>query len=156
MIVCRFEHSGDLGELGRLWEVGKLVGDHYQIGAWSLEDVMAVNAEKIFVEVAMERPSLRVELVVASSLGHHKGVLIFMALRAVDVLVFTSGAFLVGFAIPMRAVDAGVEDRATTERRERGLLSEGFGKGLRRALGFEVLIFLQDGLEGRSGASTGV
>ena len=58
MTVCRFKHSSDFGELGRLREAGELVGGHRQIGAWSLEDVVAVNAEKLFVEVAMERPSL--------------------------------------------------------------------------------------------------
>jgi len=30
--VCRFKHGGDLGELGRLREVGELVGGHCQIG----------------------------------------------------------------------------------------------------------------------------
>ena len=54
LTVCRFKHGGDLGELGRLWEAGELVGGHCQIGAWSLEDVVAVNAEKLFVEVAVE------------------------------------------------------------------------------------------------------
>ena len=100
LIVCCFKHSGDLGELGHLRQAGKLVGGHHQIGAWSLEDVMAVNAEKLFVEVTMEQPSLRVELVVASSLGHRKGVLIFAVLHAIDVPVFMSGAFLIGFAVP--------------------------------------------------------
>ena len=138
MIVCRFKHSGNLGKLGRLREAGELVGGHRQIGAWSLEDVMTVNAEKIFIEVVMEWPSLRDELVVMSGLGHHKGTLVFMALHAVDVPVFTSGAFLVGFTVPRRAVDADVEDRATPERRERGLLGDGFGEGLRGALGFRV------------------
>ena len=52
--MCRFKHSGDLGELGRLWEAGELIGGHRQIGAWSLEDVVAVNAEEFFVEVAVE------------------------------------------------------------------------------------------------------
>ena len=85
---------------------------------------------------------MRVELVVTSGLGHHKGTLVFTALRAVDVLVFTSGAFLIGFAVLRRVVDADVEDRATSERRERGLLGEGFGEGLRGALGFGVRIFL--------------
>ena len=54
----RFKHGGDLGELRRLREADGLVGGHYQIGAWSLEDVVAVNAEKLFVEIAKERPSL--------------------------------------------------------------------------------------------------
>ena len=83
---------------------------------------------------------MRVELVVMSGLGHRKG--------AVDVPVFTSSAFLIGFAVLRRAVDADVEDRATPKRRERGLLGEGFSEGLCGALGFGVQIFLQDGLEG--------
>ena len=58
MIVCRIKHSGNLGELERLWEVCKLVGGHRQISAWSLEDVVAVNVEKLFVEVALEWYSL--------------------------------------------------------------------------------------------------
>ena len=83
-------------------------------------------------------------MVVTSGLGHHKGALVFTALRAVDVPIFTSGAFLISFAIPRRAVDAGVEDHATPERRERGLLGEGFGEGLGGALGLGVWILLQD------------
>jgi len=156
LTVSRFQHSGDFGELGRLREAGELVGGHRQIGAWSLEDVVAVNTEKLFIKVAMERPSLRVKLVVASGLGHREGVLVFTALRAVDILVFTSSAFLISFAVPRGAVYADVEDHATPERREKGLLGEGFGEGLHRALGFGVWIFLQDSLEGCSGASTGV
>ena len=58
MTVCRFKHSGDLGELGRLRQAGELDSGHRQIGAWSLDDVMAVNTEKLFIEVAMEWPSL--------------------------------------------------------------------------------------------------
>ena len=54
LTVCRFKHGGDLGELGCLREVGELVGGHCQIGAWSLEDVVAINAEKLFVEVVVE------------------------------------------------------------------------------------------------------
>ena len=36
-------------------ETSELIGGYCQIGAWSLEDVMAVNAEKFFVEVMVER-----------------------------------------------------------------------------------------------------
>ena len=54
LTVCRFKHGGDLGELGRLREAGELVGGHCQIGTWSLEDVVAINAEKLFVKVAVE------------------------------------------------------------------------------------------------------
>ena len=77
-------------------------------------------------------------------------------MRAVDVPVFTSGAFLIGLAVPRGAINADVEDRATPEGWERGLLGEGFGEGLCGALGFGVQIFLPDGLEGCSGASAGV
>ena len=100
LTVHRFEHGGDLGDLRSLREPGELVGGHGQVSAWSLVDVVTVDTEKIFVKVAMERPPLRVELVVASGLSHRKGTLVFMALRAVDVPVFTSGAFLIGFAVP--------------------------------------------------------
>ena len=60
LTVCRFKHGGDLGELRRLREAGELIGGHCQIGAWSLEDIMAVDAEELFVEVTVERewPSL--------------------------------------------------------------------------------------------------
>ena len=60
LTVSRFKHGGDLGELGRLREMSELVGGYYQIGAWSLEDVVAVNAEKLFVKVVVEQewPSL--------------------------------------------------------------------------------------------------
>ena len=85
-----FEHGGDLGELGHLREVGELIGSHCQIGAWGLEYFMAVNAEKLFVEVALEWPSLRVKLL----LGHRKSNLVCSALRTVDILVLASGSFL--------------------------------------------------------------
>ena len=39
-------------------EMSELIGSYCQIGAWSLEDVVAVNVEKLFIEVVMERPSL--------------------------------------------------------------------------------------------------
>jgi len=148
----RFKHCGDLGELGRLREAGELVGGHCQIGAWSLEDVVAVNAEKLFVEVALEWPSLRVELL----LDHCEGILVCSALCMVHVSVLMSNMFFLGFAVLRRAVDADVEDCATPKRRERWLLGEGFGEGLRGALRVEVQTFLQDGLEGRSGASASV
>ena len=138
MTVCHFKNSGDLSDLRSLWEPGELIGSYGQVSAWSFVDVVTVDTEKIFVEVAMEWPSLCVELVVASSLGHRKGALVFAALRAIDVPIFTSGAFLIGFTISGGAVDANVEDRATPERRERGLLGEGFSEGLHGALGFGV------------------
>ena len=107
-------------------EANELIGGHCQIGAWSLEDVVAVNAEELFVEVAMERPSLRVELVVASSLSHRKGVLVFMALRTVDVPVDTGGTVLLGFPFPWGAVDADIENSASTEGRERRFVRQWF------------------------------
>ena len=58
LTVSRFKHGGDFGKLGRLRETSELVGGYCQIGAWSLEDVVAVNVEKLFIEVVMERPSL--------------------------------------------------------------------------------------------------
>ena len=58
MTVCRFKHSGDLGELGRLREVSKFVGGHGQISARSLENVVAINVKEFFVEVAVDGPSL--------------------------------------------------------------------------------------------------
>ena len=152
LAVRRFKHCGDLGDLQCLWELGELVRGHCQIGAWSLVDVVAVNTDKIIVEVALEWPSLRVKLL----LGHRKGNLVCSALCVVDVLVLTSGAFLLDFAISRGAIDADVEDCVATERRERKLLGEGFGKGLRRTLGLSARILLRNGLEGRSGASADV
>ena len=55
LTVSRFKHGGDLGELGRLREMSELVGGYYQIGAWSLEDVVTVDVEKFFIKVAVER-----------------------------------------------------------------------------------------------------
>ena len=111
----RFKHGGDLGDLRCLRELGELVGGHRQIGAWGLVDVMAINTNKLIIEVALEWPSLRVKLL----LGHHKSNLICSALRTVEVPVLASGALLLGFAIPRGAVDTDVEDCAATEWRER-------------------------------------
>ena len=154
LAVRRFKHDGDLGDLWCLRERGELIGGHGQVGAWGLVDVVAVNMNKLIVEVALELawPSLRVKLL----LGHRKGNLVSSVLCAVDVPVLTSGAFLIGFTVLRGAVDADVEDRATPKRREGGLLGEGLGEGLLGALTFGVWTFLQDGLEGCSGASTGV
>ena len=111
----RFKHCGDLGDLWCLREPGELIGGHGQVGAWNLVDVVAVNAEKIIAEIAVEWPSFLVKLL----LGHRKGNLICSTLCAVDVPILTSGAFLLGFAVPRGAVDADVKDCATTERRWR-------------------------------------
>ena len=74
----------------------------------------------------------------------------------VDVLVDTGGVVLLGFPFPRGDVDADIEDCATTEGRERRLFGGGFGDSLRSALGLEVWILLQDGLEGCSRASADV
>ena len=111
----RFKHCGDLGDLRCLREPSELVGSHCQISAWSLVDVVAVNMDKLVVEVALEWPSLRVKLL----LSPRKGSLVCLALRMVDVSVVTSDAFLLDFAVLRGAVDANVEDCAATKRRER-------------------------------------
>ena len=76
---------------------------------------MAVNMDKIIVEVALEWSSLRVKL----SLGHRKGDLVCSALRTVDVPILASGVFLLGVVVPRGAIDTDVEDCTPTERRER-------------------------------------
>ena len=96
LAMHRFKHCDDLGDLWHLRELGELIGGHCQIGAWSLVDVVAINMDKLVVEVVLEWPSLRVKLL----LGHRKGDLVCSALRTVDVPVLTSGAFLLGFAVP--------------------------------------------------------
>ena len=88
-----------------------------------------------------------------SSLSPRNSYLIFSALCAIDVLVLTSDTFLLGFAIPRRAVDADVEDRTTLEVWKKKLLGEGFSEGLHRALRLEAWSFFRDGLEGHPGAS---
>ena len=89
LTVSCFKHGGHLGELGHLRETSELIGGYCQIGAWSLEDVVAINTEKFFVEVAVERErsSLRIETIIPSSLGPRDGRLVFSPLRTVDVLV---------------------------------------------------------------------
>ena len=77
LAVCRFEHGGDLSDLGSLRKLGELIGGHGQVSARRFVDVVAVNTEEIFVKIAMERPPLRVKLVVASVLSHRNGALIF-------------------------------------------------------------------------------
>ena len=54
LTVSCFKHGGDLGELGCLREMSELIGGYCQIGAWSLEDVVAVDANKFFIKVAMK------------------------------------------------------------------------------------------------------
>ena len=68
----------------------------------------------------------------------------------VGIPIFMGGVFLICFAVPRGAVDTDVEDCATPERQERGLLSEGLGEGLSGPLRLGVWIFLQDSLEGCS------
>ena len=71
LAVHRFKHGGDLGDLRCLREPGELIGGHGQVGTWGLVDIVAVNMDKFVVKVALEWacPSLRVELIVTSSLG---------------------------------------------------------------------------------------
>jgi hypothetical protein len=152
--VSHFKHASDLGELRRLRETSELVGSYCQIGAWSLEDVMAVDEKKFFVEVTVERErsSLRVKPIIPSSLGPHDSCLVFSPLRVVDVPVFLSNALLLGFAVPRRAIDADVEDRTTPEGWKEKLIREDFGKGLRRALRLGAQSLFRDGLEVRPAA----
>ena len=91
----RFKHCSDLGDLRCLQEPGELVGSHGQVGAWGLVDVVAVNANKLVVEVALEWPSLRVKLL----LGRRESNLVCAALRTVDIPVLMGSAFLLGFTI---------------------------------------------------------
>ena len=60
----------------------------------------------------------------------------------VDVPVDMDGAVLLSFPIPQGAIDADIEDCASTEGRERRLFGGGFGDSLRRALGLGVWILL--------------
>ena len=155
LTVSRFKDGCDLGELRRLREMSELIGGYCQIGAWSLQDIVAVDVEKFFVEVAVERerPSLRIEPIIPSSLSPHDGCLVFSPLRVVDVPVLSSNALLLGFAVPRRAVDADVEDRNTPEGWKEKLIGEGFDKGLRRALRLRAQSFFRDGLAGHPGVS---
>ena len=125
----RFKHGGDLGDLRCLREPSELVGDHDQVGAWGLVNVVAVNLNKLVIEVALELawPSLRVKL----SLDHRKGSLVCSTLRTVDVPIDAGGVVLLSFPFPRGAIDADVEDCDSTEGR---LLGGGFGDSLRRAL----------------------
>ena len=52
-------------------ETSELISGHGQVGTWGLVDVVVVNMNKFVVEVALELewPSLRVELIIASSLS---------------------------------------------------------------------------------------
>ena len=58
LAVRRFEHGGDLGDLGSLREPGELIGSYIQVSTWSFVDVVTVDTKKIFVKAAMERPPL--------------------------------------------------------------------------------------------------
>ena len=58
LAMRRFKHCDDLGDLRCLREPGELIGGHGQVGAWSLVDVVAINAEKLVVEVTLEWSSL--------------------------------------------------------------------------------------------------
>ena len=52
LTVRHFKHGGNLGDLWCLRERGELIGGHCQIGAWSLVDIVAINTDKLIVEVA--------------------------------------------------------------------------------------------------------
>ena len=54
LTVRCFKHGGDLGDLRCLWEPCELVGSHSQVGAWGLVDIVAVNMEKLIIEVTVE------------------------------------------------------------------------------------------------------
>ena len=97
-MVHRFKHGGDLGDLWGLWEPGKLIGGHDQVGTWGSVDVMSINTDKFIVEVAVELawPSLRVKL----SLDHHKGTHICSVLRTIDVHIDIGNVVLLGFPFP--------------------------------------------------------
>jgi len=112
----RFKHCGDLGDLRCLWELGEFIRGHGQVGAWGIVDIVAVNMDKLVIEVALELvwSSLRVKPL----LGHRKGSLICSALRIVDVPIDAGGVVLLNFPFPWGAIDADVEDSAATERRE--------------------------------------
>ena len=54
LVVRRFKHGGNLGDLWCLRELGELIGGLGQVGAWGLVYVMAVNTDKFIIEVALE------------------------------------------------------------------------------------------------------
>ena len=58
LAVCCFKHGSDLSDLRCLREPGEFVGGHGQVGAWGLVDVVAVNTDKLIVEIALKWPSL--------------------------------------------------------------------------------------------------
>ena len=58
----------------------------------------------------------------------------------VDNPIDMGGVILLSFPFPWGAVDADVEDCASTEGRERRLFGGGFGDSLYRALGLGVWI----------------
>ena len=113
--MCRFKHGGDLGDLGCLREPSELIGGHCEIGTLGLIDVMAVNVDKLIVEVVLEWPSLRVKLL----LGHRKSNLVCSALRTVDVLVFAGSVFLLGLAV-LRGLSALALKITPSRKGERG------------------------------------
>ena len=67
-----------------------------------------------------------------------------------------SGMVLIDFPIPWGAIDADIENSASTKGWERRLYGSGFGDSLHRALGLGVQILLRDGLEGCSRTSADV
>ena len=138
LAVRRFKHHGDFGDLWRLLEPGELIGGPGQVGAWGHVDIVTIDMNEFIVEVVVELawPSLRVKL----SLGHRKGSLVCSVLHIVDVPIDVGGVVLLSFPFPRGAIDADVEDCASTEGRERRLF--GGGDSLHRALGLGVWILL--------------
>ena len=59
----RFKHGSNLGDLWCLREPGELIGGHGHVGTWDLVDVVAINTNKLIVEVVLELAwfSLRVK-----------------------------------------------------------------------------------------------
>ena len=84
----------------------------------------------------------------ASRAGHceqprlAQGQLRLLGTAQVDIPVDVGDAILLGFPFLWGAVDADVENSASTEGRERRLYGGGFGDSLRIALGLRVWIFL--------------
>ena len=56
----------------------------------------------------------------------------------VGVPIDMGGVVLLGFPVPWGAIDADVENSASTEGRERRLYGGGFGNSLHRALGLKA------------------
>ena len=58
LAVHSFKYYGDHGDFWCLLKPNKLISGHGQVGAWGLVDIVAVNMDKLIVEVVLEWPSL--------------------------------------------------------------------------------------------------